>query len=68
MAFSLFSQKNRIANIIITDRFIRFVELKHSNPPVAGKWGERLLPGGIISNGKIQDYRHTINDFGRVCG
>ena len=56
MAFSLFSQKNRIANIIITDRFIRFLELKHSNPPIAGKWGERLLPGGIISNGKIQDY------------
>lgn len=56
MAFSLFSIKKRIVNIIITDRCIRFLELKQAKPPVAAKWGERLLPNGIISNGKIQDY------------
>lgn len=56
MALSLFSKRNRIVNIIITDRFIRFLELKQSKPPVALRWGERLLPIGIISNGKIQDY------------
>ena len=47
MAFSLFSQKNRIVNIIINDHFIRYLELKQSNPPIAAKWGERLLPSGI---------------------
>ena len=56
MAFSLFSKKNHIANIIITDRFIRFVELKQANPPIAARWGEKLLPAGLISNGEIQDY------------
>ena len=54
MAFSLL--KNRIVNIIITDCCIRFLELKQAKPPVAAKWGERLLPNGLISNGKIQDY------------
>ena len=56
MAFSLFSTKNHITNIIITDRFIRFVELKQANPPIAAKWGEKLLPAGLISNGEIEDY------------
>ena len=56
MAFSLFSRKNHIVNIIITDRCIRYLELKQAKPPVASKWGERLLPNGLISNGKIQDY------------
>ena len=60
MAFSLFSRKNHIVNIIITDRCIRYLELKQAKPPVASKWGERLLPNGLISNGKIQDYETLV--------
>ena len=60
MAFSLFSRKNHIVNIIITDRCIRYLELKQAKPPVAAKWGERLLPNGLISNGKIQDYETLV--------
>lgn len=56
MALSLFPKKNRMVNIIITDRFIRFLELKQSKPLTIGKWGERILPNGIISDGKIQDF------------
>ena len=55
--FLPFSKKNHIANIIITDRFIRFVELKQANPLIAARWGEKLLPAGLISNGEIQDYQ-----------
>lgn len=56
MVLSLFSRRNNIVNIIITDRFIRYLELQQAKPPIAARWGERLLPNGIISNGKIQDY------------
>jgi len=56
MFSSLFSSKKRIVNIIINDHSIRYLELKQANPPVANKWGEHMLPPGIISNGKIQDY------------
>jgi len=42
--------------MIITDYFIRYVELKQANPPTAHKFGERMLPVGVISNGKIQEY------------
>lgn len=56
MKLSLFSQKNRVVNIIINDHSIRYLELKQANPPIPHKWGERLLPSGIISNGKIIDH------------
>lgn len=56
MALSIFSRRNRIVNIIIHDHCIRYVELKQSKPPIPHKWGERLLPNGIINNGKILDY------------
>lgn len=55
MAFSLFSSKNRIINLIVNDHSIRFLELKQANPPVAQRWSERFLPPGIISDGKITD-------------
>jgi len=55
MAFSLFSSKNRIINIVLTDHSIRFLELKQMNPPVAQRWNERFLPPGIITDGKIMD-------------
>jgi type IV pilus assembly protein PilM len=61
MAFSLFSSKNRIINLVLNDHSIRYVELKQSNPPVPQKWGERFLPPGIISDGKIVDIDSLAN-------
>ncbi|WP_312470988.1 pilus assembly protein PilM [Neobacillus sp.] len=55
MAFSLFTPKNRIINLVLNDHSIRFVELKQSDPPSAQKWRERFLPPGIIKDGKIVD-------------
>jgi type IV pilus assembly protein PilM len=55
MAFSLFSPRKRIVNLVINDRSIRFVELKQVKPPTAGRWSERLLPPGIIADAKIVD-------------
>lgn len=59
MAF--FTSKNRIINLVVNDHSIRFLELKQMNPPGAQKWGERLLPSGIISNGKIIDSESLAN-------
>ncbi|MCM3765449.1 type IV pilus biogenesis protein PilM [Neobacillus niacini] len=53
MAFSLFSTKNRIINLMLNDHSVRFLELKQANPPVAQRWGERFLTPGIITDGKI---------------
>ncbi|MEH7439890.1 pilus assembly protein PilM [Neobacillus drentensis] len=61
MAFSLFSSKNRIINLVLNDHSIRFVELKQANPPTAQKWGERFLPPGIICDGKIADMDSLAN-------
>ncbi|UII55046.1 pilus assembly protein PilM [Cytobacillus spongiae] len=66
MAFSLFSRKNRIINLVITDHSIRYVELKQSNPPMAQNYGERYLPHGIITNGKIVDYE-TLSTILEEC-
>ncbi|MDR4948750.1 type IV pilus biogenesis protein PilM [Neobacillus cucumis] len=56
MAFSLFSTKNRIINLVINDHSIRFLELKQENPPTPQRWMERFLPPGIITDGKIADF------------
>lgn len=56
MAISLFSRKNRIINIVINDYSIRFVELKNTKPLSIHRWGERLIPFGIVRDGKIVDY------------
>jgi type IV pilus assembly protein PilM len=61
MAFSLFTPKNRIINLVLNDHSIRFVELKQANPPIAQKWKERFLPPGIISDGKITDLDSLAN-------
>ncbi|PFP27702.1 pilus assembly protein PilM [Bacillus sp. AFS073361] len=55
MAFSLFTPKNRIINLVLNDHSIRLLELKQANPPSAQRWNERFLPPGIISDGKITD-------------
>jgi type IV pilus assembly protein PilM len=56
MALSFFSSSNRIGNIVITDQSIRYIEIKLSNQPIPYKWKERILPTGIIRDGKILDY------------
>ncbi len=61
MAFSLFSLRNRIVNLVINDHSIRFVELKQANPPTAQRWSERFLPPGIINDGKIIDAESLAN-------
>lgn len=61
MDLSLFSFKKQVVNIIINDHSIRYLELKQANPPIPHKWGERLLPNGIVVNGKINDYESLAN-------
>ncbi|MGG0716316.1 pilus assembly protein PilM [Robertmurraya massiliosenegalensis] len=61
MEFTLFSRKKRVVNMVITDHSIRYLELKQMNPLIPLRWGERLLPTGIIVNGKINDYETLIN-------
>lgn len=61
MAFSLFTPKNRIINLVLNDHSIRYVELKQSNPPAVQKWGERFLTPGIITDGKIVDIDSLTN-------
>ncbi|MFD2446225.1 type IV pilus biogenesis protein PilM [Bacillus sp. CGMCC 1.16607] len=51
----LLSRNNRIINIIFNDHSIRYVEVKQQQPPTPIKWGEKLLPHGIIHEGKIVD-------------
>lgn len=61
MSFTFSIRKNRIINLILNDHSIRFLELKQAHPPVAQRWGERLLPPGIIHDGKIVDLDSLTN-------
>ncbi|WML47376.1 pilus assembly protein PilM [Neobacillus sp. PS3-34] len=61
MSFSLSVRKNRTVNLILNDHSIRYLDLKQTNPPVAQKWGERFLPPGIISEGRIIDFESLEN-------
>ncbi|ANB57420.1 type IV pilus assembly [Anoxybacillus sp. B7M1] len=51
----LLKWRHKIANMIIKDHVIRYVEAKPSDPFSIHKWGERELPSGLIQDGKIQD-------------
>jgi type IV pilus assembly protein PilM len=66
MAFSLFTPKNRIINLVLNDHSIRLLELKQANPPSAQRWTERFLPPGIIIDGKISDI-HTLANILEEC-
>ncbi|WP_456273875.1 type IV pilus biogenesis protein PilM [Bacillus sp. AK031] len=56
MNFGLFRHNNRIANLVITDTAIRYADLKSESPLVLQNYGEKLLPQGVIADGKIIDY------------
>jgi type IV pilus assembly protein PilM len=66
MVFSLFSQKNRIINLVINDHSIRYLELKQVAPPIVQRWSERFLPPGIVSDGKIKD-RVSLSNILEEC-
>lgn len=56
MALSIFSRRNRTINLVMNDHSIRYVELKQRDSLAVSGIGERFLPAGIISDGKIQDF------------
>ncbi|MGD7021546.1 type IV pilus biogenesis protein PilM [Rossellomorea vietnamensis] len=56
MNFGLFGNNNRIANLVITDTAIRYADLKMGSPLVVQNYGEKLLPQGVITDGKIIEY------------
>ncbi|WHX39481.1 pilus assembly protein PilM [Mesobacillus sp. AQ2] len=56
MAFPFFSGRSKVVNIVINDHAIRYVELKQKNPAIPLHYGQRFLPPGVISDGKIQDF------------
>lgn len=61
MAFSLFSGRSKVVNIVLNDHSIRYVEVKQKNPATPLHFGQRYLPPGIISDGKIQDFETLVN-------
>lgn len=61
MAFSLFPGRNKIVNLVINDHSIRYVELKQKTPVIPNQYGQRYLPAGILSDGKIQDFDTLAN-------
>jgi type IV pilus assembly protein PilM len=54
--FKLFQSRHKVANLVIKDHAIRYVELKPHEPFSIQKWGERELPSGIIHDGKVVDH------------
>jgi type IV pilus assembly protein PilM len=61
MALSLFSGRSKVVNLVLNDHSIRYVELKQKNPAIPHQYGQRYLPPGIISDGKIQDFDTLVN-------
>lgn len=61
MVFPLFSGRSKVVNIVLNDHSIRYVELKQTNPVIPLHYGQRYLPPGIITDGKIQDIDTLVN-------
>lgn len=49
------SFNRKIGNIIIKDYAIRYVEIKQGNPVILSKCEEKLIPPGLIVDGKIKN-------------
>jgi type IV pilus assembly protein PilM len=64
--FTLFQPRHKVANLVIKDHVIRYVETKPNDPLSVHKWGERHLPKGIIHDGKIID-RETLEMILEEC-
>jgi type IV pilus assembly protein PilM len=54
--FTFFQPRHKVANLVIKDHIIRYVETKANDPLSVHKWGERQLAKGIIHDGKIMDH------------
>lgn len=50
-----FSRQSRHANLLINDACIQYVELVSTDPLLVHQYGERALPAGVISDGRIAD-------------
>jgi type IV pilus assembly protein PilM len=64
--FKFFQPRHKVANLVIKDHVIRYVELKPHDSFSIQKWGERELPSGIIHDGKIVD-RETLEMILEEC-
>jgi type IV pilus assembly protein PilM len=53
MPLKVLQAGSKIANLILKDHVIRYIELKSRQPLSIAKYGEKFLPEGIISDGKI---------------
>ncbi len=54
--FDVLSGSKRKLNIVFTDHSIRFLELKQQDPIIVQSFQERMLPAGMIHDGKIVDH------------
>ncbi|ANB59830.1 type IV pilus assembly [Anoxybacillus amylolyticus] len=63
---NLFKPRHKVANLVIKDHVIRYVELKPTDPFTIQKHGERDLPKGLIHDGKIMD-RETVTMILEEC-
>ncbi|GMN98226.1 hypothetical protein PthstB1num2_02660 [Parageobacillus thermoglucosidasius] len=63
---TLFQPRHKVANLVIKDHVIRYVETKANDPLSVHKWGERQLPKGMIHDGKIMD-RETLGMILEEC-
>lgn len=54
MAFSLFSSKNRIVNLIVNDHSVRFVELKQAKPLLHKNGANASFPQGSLLKGRLR--------------
>jgi type IV pilus assembly protein PilM len=66
MAIPFLKTGDKIVNVIVTDRAIRFVELKETNPIIVNHYGEKELPEGLVQEGRIVD-RETVEMILEEC-
>uniref|UniRef100_C5D5I3 Pilus assembly protein PilM n=1 Tax=Geobacillus sp. (strain WCH70) TaxID=471223 RepID=C5D5I3_GEOSW len=64
--FTLFQPRHKVANLVIKDHVIRYVETKPNDPLSVHKWGEHQLAKGIVHDGKIID-RETLEMILEEC-
>ncbi|WP_199425651.1 type IV pilus biogenesis protein PilM [Thermaerobacillus caldiproteolyticus] len=58
--------RHKIANLVMKDHVIRYIEVKPHDPFSIHKYGERELPSGVIHDGKILD-RETLEIILEEC-
>ncbi|MGM0874433.1 MAG: type IV pilus biogenesis protein PilM [Bacillota bacterium] len=56
MAFQLFSNKQNVVNVYISNYSIQLLELKSADPLIVSRFVEYYLPVGLIVEGMIKDF------------